>query len=127
MPPTAKAVGFTLSRSTAATRHGTSGRSIRGPITTAPAAWHHDRSHHGWPARIHCDSTAFACVSYHAGLAGLYSGYEGQNNKAPKVSEAWGLKVVCSPVYNIVFYSGTDQAPCGLSARRKIRSYPSPV
>ena len=40
MPPTAKAVGFTLSGSTASTRPVANQRSILRPITTAPAAWH---------------------------------------------------------------------------------------
>ena len=66
MSPTLKSLGFTLSHSTAATRHGASERSIQGPITTAPAAWHQDRRPLGWPARIGCDSTTLACLSYHA-------------------------------------------------------------
>ena len=43
MPPTSEDMGFTLSGSAAATRHGTNRRSIQGPITTVLAARHRRR------------------------------------------------------------------------------------
>ena len=122
-----KRVSFTLSRSTAATRHGASGRSIRGPITTAPAAWHQDRSHLDWPARIRCLSTAYSCVSYHARTRWRKLLLRGEKQPAPKVSEAWGLKVVCSPADNLKIGLNTVQLIRPMAGRRKIHHWVQPA
>ena len=150
MPPTLESMGFTLSGPTAATRHGTNRRSIRGPITTALAAWHQERRPLGWPARIRCHSTTYSRASY--------------CRRTPEVAEAtevacylprrWsrqGLKVVCSPDSNFRsrlhpaklispigqlglignFYSRVQPAqgpstPRALPAHRRLNRYPSP-
>ena len=108
MLPIAKAIGITLCRSTAATRPVASvvgitrRRSIQGPITTAPVAWHRPRRPDDWPARIRCQSTTYSCVSYRRGTHWQRLRQQTLKHRlAPKASPARGLKVVCLPEQNI--------------------------
>ena len=151
MPPIAKAIGLTLPSSTAATRLGTNWRSIRGPITTAPAAWHSRRRPYYWPARQGGHSTTYSCLAYHVGTRWRLQQQQALKRlSAPEASEAWGLKVVCSPTqkvalpqdpvklilpidesraignsYRIVEPAQGQPTPCALPARRRFNRYPS--
>ena len=148
MPPTLKSMGFTLSGSTAATRHPASAltsarlarRSIQGPITTAPAAWRSRRRPVSWPARTCCDSTALACMSYrpYDSLATARS-TEVEPDAGPEGVARRGLKVVCLPIRNAGPKVQPGQAqshpsfqpaqgrtkPGALTTRRRLNRYPS--
>ena len=116
MPPTLKRVGFTLPGSTATTRHGASWGSIRdllrphqrlGTSTVVMLAGLLGYTAIAQPEPVYPTPL---------GLAGGSCHHRGKQRPAPKVSQAEGLKVVCSPEQQYRISFRDRKVPCGLPA-----------
>ena len=112
MPPPLKRVGFTLPGPTATTGHAADWGSIRdllrphqrlGTSTVVMLA-----GLLGYTAIAQLEPVYPTML----GLAGGCADHEEQSQPAPKVSEAWGLKVVCSPAEHIASTQGPANALC---------------